>query len=54
MILLIASVPLSLKQRIPQIQLGLLHILTYTSKLAVMDGKERNFTTKEMISLFSW
>ena len=29
------GLPLSLKQRIPQIQLGLFHTLTYTSKLTV-------------------
>ena len=32
MILFIASIPLNLKSRIPHIQLGLLHTLTYTSK----------------------
>ena len=32
-----------LQYRIPQIQLGLLHILTYTSKLTTRAGKERNF-----------
>ena len=30
---LIASIPLSLNYRMPQIQIGLLHVLTYTSKL---------------------
>jgi hypothetical protein len=30
----------------------MLHTLTYTSKLTVRGGKERNFTTKEMISIF--
>jgi hypothetical protein len=49
---LIASIPLSLKWRIPQIQIGLLHTLTYTSKLTVRGGWEWNFTTKEMISIF--
>jgi hypothetical protein len=33
-------------------QIGLLHTLSYTSKLTVLGGKERNFTTKEMISIF--
>jgi hypothetical protein len=32
-----------------QIQLGLHHILAYTSKLTLRGDKERNFTTKEMI-----
>ena len=37
----------------PRIQLvRLLHSLTYTSKLTVMVGKERKFTTKEKISIF--
>ena len=39
--------------RIPQIQIGLLHTLTHTLKLTVKGGEERNFTTKEMISIFS-
>jgi hypothetical protein len=34
----IAYIPLSLKQRIPQIQIGLLHILTFTSNLKVRGG----------------
>jgi hypothetical protein len=33
---LIVSIPMSLKQRIPQIQIG--HTLTYTSKLTVRGG----------------
>jgi len=33
-------------------QIGLLHALTYTSQLTVLGGEERNFTTKEMISIF--
>jgi len=33
------------------IQIGLLHTLTYTSKLTVRGGVERNFTIKEMISI---
>jgi len=44
-IILLASIPLSLKQRIQQIQLGLLHTLTYTYKLTVSAAFERNFTT---------
>ena len=43
MILLIAYIPLSLKYRIPQKQIGLLHTLTYTSK----STEERNFTTRD-------
>jgi hypothetical protein len=38
-----------LKYRIPQIQVGLLYTLTYTSKLTVKADEERNITTKEMI-----
>ena len=41
------SIPLSLKWKIPQIQQGLLHTLTYTPKLTVRDGYERNFTGKK-------
>ena len=33
-------------------EIGLLHTLTYTSTLTVRGGKERSFTTKEMISIF--
>ena len=36
--LLIASIPLSLKSRIPHIQLGMLHILNDISKLTVRAG----------------
>jgi hypothetical protein len=32
--------------------MGLVHILTYTSKLTVRACWERNFTTKEVISIF--
>ena len=48
--LLIVSIPLSL--RIPQMQSGLLHTLTYTSKCTVRVDLERIFTTKEKISIF--
>jgi hypothetical protein len=34
----IAAIPLILKERIPQIQIDLLHTLTYSSKLAVRGG----------------
>jgi len=40
---------MSLRYRIPQIQIALLHTLTYTSKLTVRGGYELNFTTKETI-----
>jgi len=40
---------MSLKYMIPQIQIGLLHTLTYTSKLTVKGGYKLNFTTKETI-----
>jgi hypothetical protein len=41
-----------LNNSILQIQIGLLHTLIYTSKLTLRSGKERNLTTKEMISIF--
>jgi len=36
----------------PLIQLGLLRILTYISKLTTRAGNERNIMTKEIISIF--
>jgi hypothetical protein len=42
--------PIELERRIPQIELGLPHTLTYIWKLTVRT--DENFTTKEMISIF--
>jgi hypothetical protein len=44
--------PIEPEKRIPQIQICLLPILTYTSKSTVGGGEETNFTTKGMISSF--
>jgi hypothetical protein len=41
---------IELERRIPQIELGLLHTLTYIWQLTVRT--DENFTTKEMISIF--
>jgi len=38
--------------KIPQLQLYLLHTLNYTLEITVRVVIERNFTTKEMISIF--
>ena len=49
MILLIAPIPLHL---IPQLQISLLRTVTYTPKRTVRGSEKRNFTTKEIISIF--
>jgi hypothetical protein len=41
----------SMKQNIPQIQLGLLYTLNCTLELAARGGSKRNFTMTEMISI---
>ena len=48
-ILMIVSIQLSLKQRIPQIQLGLLHVLTYTPKLTVKNNDYLNINQIRLI-----
>jgi hypothetical protein len=42
--------PIELEKKIPQIELGLLHTLTYIWKLTMRT--DENFTTKKMISIF--
>ena len=42
-------VRMSLIYRIPQIHIGMLYAMTYTSKLTVRGVYELNFTTKETI-----
>ena len=41
--------PIELEIKVTSETTGLLHTLTYTSKLTVRVGHERNFTTKDMI-----